>query len=243
MKPLDCILISSAGSDIAASLYLYWRDRYPDCLFVLVSRAPISYDVRSQDLVLKCDLSQPDQKNILVQLLKDNQVSPDWTICCSGFLHDNLIKPEKSLTQFSIDNFMCNLQANLLVQIHLSQVLNLVLNKHKPAKFICLSARVSSISDNHLGGWHSYRMSKAALNMWLKNLAIEWQRKFPLHAVASLHPGTTDTKLSLPFQQNIKPDKLYAGTLTAERIDRVFNLLSLEDSGALLNWDGNKIAW
>lgn len=100
---------------------------------------------------------------------------------------------------------------------------------------------VGSISDNRLGGWYSYRMSKASLNMFIRNLAIEWGRKAPGSLVVAQHPGTTDTHLSQPFQAGIAEGKLYSVELTASRLITVMQGLTAQQHGALLHWDGSVI--
>merc|ERR1719482_380017 len=99
-----------------------------------------------------------------------------------------------------------------------------------------LSARVGSISDNGLGGWWSYRMSKAALNMATVNMANELRRR-DVYAVA-LHPGTTDTDLSVPFQANVKPEKLFTVKYTVDSLLAVLDGLQPEDSGGFFAFDG-----
>ncbi|HCH93311.1 MAG TPA: C-factor, partial [Erythrobacter sp.] len=78
-----------------------------------------------------------------------------------------------------------------------------LLPRDRRSVFAALSARVGSIGDNRIGGWHSYRASKAALNMLLKNFAIELGRTHKQAIVAGLHPGTVDSALSEPFQANL----------------------------------------
>ena len=104
-----------------------------------------------------------------------------------------------------------------------------------------LSARVGSISDNRLGGWWSYRMSKAALNMATVNMALELRRK-EAYAVA-LHPGTTDTDLSVPFQANVKPEKLFTTEYSTGAMLDVLEGLTVDDSGAFFAFDGARIDW
>ena len=104
-----------------------------------------------------------------------------------------------------------------------------------------VSARVGSIGDNRLGGWWSYRMSKAALNMATKNMAHELRRK-DVSAVA-LHPGTTITGLSQPFQKNVKPSQLQTVEQTAEMLLAVVDGLTPEDSGGFFAYDGSTIEW
>mmetsp|Transcript_61968 Transcript_61968/g.170274 ORF Transcript_61968/g.170274 Transcript_61968/m.170274 type:complete len:136 (-) Transcript_61968:171-578(-) len=104
-----------------------------------------------------------------------------------------------------------------------------------------MSARVGSIGDNRLGGWWSYRMSKAALNMATRNLAIELGRQGAL--AVSLHPGTTDTGLSKPFQRNVQPEKLFSVEFTARSLLDVVTSLEPEDTGSFFAYNGERIEW
>ena len=61
--------------------------------------------------------------------------------------------------------------------------------------------------------------------------------------VASIHPGTTDSELSKPFQRNISPEKLYTAEQTADRLIAVMNNLSKHQHGKLLNWDGQLLPY
>ena len=102
-----------------------------------------------------------------------------------------------------------------------------------------LSARVGSISDNRLGGWWSYRMSKAALNQATRNIANEMRRRKVI--AVSLHPGTTDTGLSEPFQKNVRPEKLFTPAYTAGALLDVLETLTMEDSGRFFAYDRSPI--
>ncbi len=106
-----------------------------------------------------------------------------------------------------------------------------------------LSAKVGSIEDNYLGGWYAYRSSKAGLNMLLKTASIELKRTHKNLTVAAIHPGTTDTRLSEPFQERISTDKLYSPELSAERIVAVVKNLKPEHTGALWHWDGSRLPY
>ena len=111
-----------------------------------------------------------------------------------------------------------------------------------PAKIVNLSARVGSIGDNSLGGWYSYRMSKAALNMFTKTSSIELKR-WNIFCM-SIHPGTTDTDLSKPFQKNIKPETLLTVEQSVQKMLQVID--SNEDmgkTGSFYAYDGSKIEW
>ncbi len=116
-------------------------------------------------------------------------------------------------------------------------------DKETPEKavFAALSARVGSISDNRLGGWHSYRASKAALNQILKTCAIELARKRPHAACIGLHPGTVDTGLSEPFQGNVPEGKLFTPAYSAERLLDVIDQVRPDQSGCVFDWAGEII--
>ena len=127
----------------------------------------------------------------------------------SGFLHSNHVKPEKRLSQINRSNIIKNFSINAFAPILIAKSIEQFIRPELPFSFASLSARVGSIGDNSLGGWYSYRASKAAQNQFLKTLSIEWRRKFPFAIVSILHPGTCDTKLSKPFQSAVPKEKLF----------------------------------
>ena len=108
--------------------------------------------------------------------------------------------------------------------------------------FAALSARVGSISDNGFGGWHAYRASKAALNMLIRNLAIEQARKNDQSICVGLHPGTVDTRLSAPFQGNVPDKQLFSPEQSAGYLLDVIDGLTASDTGRLFDWQGKEIA-
>ena len=108
------------------------------------------------------------------------------------------------------------------------------------AVFAALSARVGSIADNRLGGWHSYRASKAALNMMVRNFAIELARSHPQALVVTLHPGTVATPLSEPFR-SLRKTGILSSTESARRMLSVLKKLGPKDSGGLFAWDGQRL--
>lgn len=116
-----------------------------------------------------------------------------------------------------------------------------LLRKNGRPVFAVLSARVGSIGDNRLGGWHSYRASKAALNMLVRNFAIELSRSNPGAIAVALHPGTVDTDLSRPFQRGVPAGKLFTPEFSAGQLLKLIDGLTPGDSGKLLAWDGTEI--
>lgn len=106
-----------------------------------------------------------------------------------------------------------------------------------------LSARVGSIGDNRLGGWYSYRSSKAALNQLTKTMSIELGRKGRKVASLLLHPGTCDTDLSAPFQRNVAPEKLFTRERGVRQLLDIIDRATMEDNGKFYAWDGSEIPW
>ena len=116
-----------------------------------------------------------------------------------------------------------------------------LLPRDRRSVFAALSARVGSIGDNRLGGWHSYRASKAALNMLLRNFAIEMRRTHPHAVIAGLHPGTVDTALSGPFQSGVPQGQLQTPAESARHLIAVVERLQAEDSGGVFDWRGDRL--
>ena len=161
----------------------------------------------------------------------------------SGFLHSNLIKPEKRLSHVNRQTMIKNFSVNAIAPILIAKSIEKFLRPDLPFCFASLSARVGSIGDNRLGGWYSYRSSKAAQNQFLKTLSIEWQRKFPISIVSILHPGTCDTKLSKPFQSGVPMNKIFTPYQSSEYLINIISELKPSDTGKFLAWDSSIIPW
>jgi NAD(P)-dependent dehydrogenase (short-subunit alcohol dehydrogenase family) len=113
----------------------------------------------------------------------------------------------------------------------------------RPAVLASLSARVGSIGDNQLGGWNSYRASKTALNQLNKCLAIELERKRQKVACIVLHPGTVATDLSVPFQKNVPPEKLFTKERSVRQLLEVIDQTTMARNGGFFAYDGSVIPW
>ena len=161
----------------------------------------------------------------------------------SGFLHSALIKPEKRLSHISRSNLIKNFSINSFAPILIAKSIEKFIRPELAFSYASLCARVGSIGDNRLGGWYSYRASKAAQNQFLKTLSIEWRRKFPLSIVSILHPGTCDTKLSKPFQSAVPKDKLFTPYQSSEYLINIISEQTPSDSGKFLAWDRSIIPW
>jgi len=189
---------------------------------------------------LNLDLTEVSSVDVVEAHLKE-QGCPDLVIHCSGLLHDSLNMPERQLEELDTDWLMKSLEVNLISHVHLAKAINRVLTKEKPFTWVSLSAMVGSISDNGLGGWYSYRTSKAALNMFIKGVSLEWKRRNKGNRTFLIHPGTTKSNMSSPF--SVRKDKLYSPELSATRIYDVIENTGVEANGQFYNWNSNVIPW
>lgn len=167
----------------------------------------------------------------------------DWLINAAGILHTAQQGPEKSIGQFDPEFFMQNIMLNAMPCALLAKHGMEKFKHGRPAVFTTISAKVGSIEDNYLGGWVSYRSSKAALNMILKTIALEWRRALPNVVVVALHPGTTDTSLSKPFQANVSASQLFTPQQSVSYMLNVILKLKSGDSGKFLAFDGEVLPW
>jgi NAD(P)-dependent dehydrogenase (short-subunit alcohol dehydrogenase family) len=162
-------------------------------------------------------------------------------IVATGVLHSTQKGPEKSLRELDPDWMMENFRINAVGPALVAKHFLPIMAKQGPICFAALSARVGSISDNRLGGWHSYRASKSALNMFIRNIAIEWQRKNPQSIVVALHPGTVETALSAPFKGNPAHERFTPARAAGDMLN-VLHGLKPEQSGQIFAYDGSLIA-
>lgn len=147
--------------------------------------------------------------------------------------------PEKKLADLNYAQLEATFRVNTfgpaLVLRHFSPLLD-----GQRGVLAVISAKVGSIEDNRLGGWYSYRASKAALNMLLKTAAIEVKRSNPNAVLVSLHPGTVNTGLSKPF----KGAQIGRAAMAAARdMLGVMAQLTPADTGSFLAYDGARLPW
>lgn len=183
-----------------------------------------------------------DEASIAAMAAELAATPPDLVIVASGVLTlDDGKGPERSFKQIDADAMEAAFRLNTIGPALIAKHFLPLLPRRDRAVFAALSARVGSISDNRLGGWHSYRASKAALNMLLKNFAIELGRTHEQAVVAGLHPGTVDTGLSEPFQSNLPDGQLTAPNAAAANLLKVLDGLTPRDSGSVFDWKGDEV--
>ncbi|MDX5985233.1 SDR family NAD(P)-dependent oxidoreductase [Sphingomonas echinoides] len=167
--------------------------------------------------------------------------APTLVIVATGLLHAGERGPEKAMRELDpawlAETYAINAIGPALVAKHFLPIMP----KTGRAVFASLSARVGSISDNKLGGWHGYRASKAALNMLMRGIAIEEKRRNDRTIVVTLHPGTVDTALSKPFQGNVQASRLFTPDRAALQLLDTIEELKAPDSGKLFDFEGKEV--
>ena len=169
------------------------------------------------------------------------QGTPRLIIDATGVLQSKTIKPEKSWRELDAaqmaEAFAINATGPALVMKHFLPLLP----REGSCVFATLSARVGSIGDNRLGGWYSYRASKAALNQLVRTAAIELNRRAPKAICVALHPGTVDTGLSASFAKSGLD--VQTPELAAARLLETIAALAVGDSGGFFDYKGETIVW
>lgn len=177
----------------------------------------------------------------LAQAAESVHTPYDLIIIATGILHQEDITPEKSIRDLDVASSLAIYHSNTLIPMLIAKHFLPCLDTQKPGILMALTARVGSITDNRLGGWHSYRASKAALNMMIKNLAIEYNRFHKKAIIIGMHPGTVDSKLSRPFQRHVPQNQLFSPQVSVAHMMAVLDHVQIEDAGSVIAWDGEKI--
>ncbi|MEM6411031.1 MAG: SDR family NAD(P)-dependent oxidoreductase [Pseudomonadota bacterium] len=165
----------------------------------------------------------------------------DWVIVASGILSDGeALKPEKSWRDLNMDAFERVFRINTFGPALVAKHFLPLLPRKRRAVFASLSARVGSISDNGLGGWHAYRASKTALNMLIKNLSIELGRRNAEAICVGLHPGTVATDLSAKFSGGVNHE-IFTPDQSAGYLIDVLDDLPADQTGKVFDWKGEEI--
>jgi len=173
-------------------------------MVVAVSRGPVPTSLADREQItwMQCDYSEAAIVDVTDQLRRQ-EADFNRLFICNGVLHNDKVFPEKRLKELDTDRLQQVMQINAFLPALWLKHLKPLFRGKKKSVITAFSARVGSISDNRQGGWYAYRASKAALNMLLRAIAIEYRRTAPDCTFIAFHPGTTDTPLSKPFQKAV----------------------------------------
>ncbi|MCV2401604.1 SDR family NAD(P)-dependent oxidoreductase [Marinomonas sp. C2222] len=191
---------------------------------------------------IACDYSASSIEEAC-KLISSKSVLITKVLICNGVLHNDTMMPEKKLEDINQQQLEHTLYANTITpMLWLSQLMPILRGK-EPTQVAIFSARVGSISDNNMGGWYSYRASKAALNMLIKTSAIEYARRAKNVKLMAFHPGTTDTPLSKPFQSSVPKGKLFTAEFVAKQLLDIMNTVPMDNEASFLDWNNKSIDW
>ena len=150
----------------------------------------------------QCDYTEAALAALAIQL-QEQSADISRLVICNGVLQGEGYRPERALNQLKTSAMEQVFEINTFIPMRVLASLTPVIKRSAAPRIAVLSARVGSIGDNGLGGWYSYRGSKAALNMMLRCAALEMRRVNPAAKIMAYHPGTVDTPLSQPFQASV----------------------------------------
>ncbi len=163
----------------------------------------------------------------------------DMILVATGILAPKGSSPEKSLHQINAAHMADVMAVNAIGPALVLRHAPRLLPRHGRSVVAVLTARVGSIGDNGLGGWYSYRASKAAANQIVRTAAVEIGRKFPEASVIALHPGTVAT----PFTGDYPAHRKVTPRIAADNMLRVIDSIGPEQSGRFFDWAGKDVPW
>ncbi|WP_428376858.1 SDR family NAD(P)-dependent oxidoreductase [Lichenicoccus sp.] len=246
MAQAGCAVVIGASGGIGGALVRALLRRPDFEVVVALSRAGFAPESRESAVRLvhgRIDLL--DEASIMQAVqgpVAEAGLPPTLILVATGLLHgEGLGQPERSWRALDAEALTLAWRVNAVGPALVAKHMLPLLPRAGRSVFAALSARVGSIGDNRLGGWHAYRASKAGLNMILRNLAIELARSRLEAICLGLHPGTVDTGLSLPFQAGVPAGRLFTPEFCATSLLAVCDAALPAQSGQVLAWDGAQV--
>ena len=217
-------LIFGASGGIGQAFGRFLESKLGSENVVKISRSFDGFEISDEEKIFKLSESIEGSFNLIINatgVLQTTEEGPEKTI--------NVVKQKLMIDMMTI---------NAIGPALLLKNFSKKLDKTKFSVFVNLSARVGSITDNRLGGWISYRSSKAALNQIIKTSSIEINRRNKNAICVGLHPGTVKTSFTEKFQnttETISPDE------SVKMMMNVVENLSVDDNGYCFAYDGKVI--
>jgi len=244
---MKTIILFGASSAIAHA-YISHLAKQPLAYKVICISRSIKKSSSSSQITInyhQTDYSPDSLRNIATDISQQS-IELGQVIIFNGQLHNIDAMPEKKIEEINSDYFNQLMLSNALIPMLCLQSIMPLLSHKTHCTITALSARVGSINENQLGGWYTYRASKAALNMLFKSAAVELGRRAKNSKLILFHPGTTNSALSKPFQKNVAPGKLFTAEFVAKQLFDLTNNnpdLVLNGEPAYIDWQGITIPW
>ena len=217
-------LIFGASGGIGLAFSKFLENKLGIENVIKLSRSFNGFEISDEEKILKFSESIEGSFNLIINAI--------------GVLQTTEIGPEKTINAVKQKSMIDMITINAIGPALLLKNFSKKLDKTKFSVFVNLSARVGSITDNRLGGWISYRSSKAALNQIIKTSSIEINRRNKNAICVGLHPGTVKTRFTEKFQnttETISPEE------SVEMMMKVIESLSVDDNGYCFAYDGKVI--
>ena len=217
-------LIFGASGGIGLAFSKFLENKLGIENVIKLSRSFNGFEISDEEKILKFSESIEGSFNLIINAI--------------GVLQTTEIGPEKTINAVKQKSMIDMMTINAIGPALLLKNFSKKLDKTKFSVFVNLSARVGSITDNRLGGWISYRSSKAALNQIIKTSSIEINRRNKHAICVGLHPGTVKTRFTEKFQnttETISPEE------SVEMMMKVIESLSVDDNGYCFAYDGKVI--
>ena len=244
-KNSEAVLVFGANSTIAKALISKYlaSNRF----VVAVTRDAASlfsacYTQKSKLKIIETTYSESSLNEVFMELSKLNSQFENIFIC-NGLLHNEALQPEKRIEDLCETSMAEVFMVNTVVP---ALILSRLIPHAKQAQacyLVVFSARVGSISDNKLGGWYSYRASKAALNSALKTFSIEYARRAKNIKLIAFHPGTVNSAMSKPFHATVPEGKLFEPDYVAGCLSEVMDETTVDGQLSYLDYSGKSIPW
>lgn len=237
-EPRALAIVVGSGGAIARSLLNLWTqsDRYD---VVAIGREHC--DIENVHSLIT-DYSETSLAEV-ASSVATRGTNIERLVITNGVLSGEDYGPERKVGDITAAAWQHVMNVNALTpMLALAAFWGLIRKSDQP-RIAALTARVGSLSDNGLGGWYSYRASKAALNMMLKCAAIEAKRVNKNAKIIAYHPGTVDSPLSKPFQRSVPEEKLFTPDFTAQQLERLMASAIPDGNLSYLDWAGEPIDW
>ena len=231
-------VVVGSGGAIARSLLARWCE---SGLYNVVAVGRSHCDIRGVHS-LTTDYSEASLAEVAaaVSALGSNI---ERLVITNGVLSGDDFSPERKVGDLTTASWQRVMTVNALTPMLVLSALWALMRSSTQPRVAVLTARVGSLTDNELGGWYSYRASKAALNMMLKCAAIEVRRINKNAKLIAYHPGTVDSPLSKPFQRSVPEGKLFSPDFSAEQLDNLMTSAVPDGALSYLDWVGQTIDW
>jgi NAD(P)-dependent dehydrogenase (short-subunit alcohol dehydrogenase family) len=185
---------------------------------------------------------EPSMQSV-VDKLSEYKGSFSKVCICHGILHGEKMFPEKRMEEMSVEMMQSIFYANTIVPSLWLKLLRKLVMGAVECKVACFSARVGSTGDNGLGGWYSYRASKAALNSLMKTFSIEYARRAKNVKLIAFHPGTVNSEMSKPFHGTVPEGMLFEPSYVAYCLSQLMDELKIDGELSYLDYAGKPIPW